>query len=168
MTLPLIAALAFITASTPPPAEELAKDSPATWDSANSVFVEFVGSAPIGSLNYERRFARRWGVRVGLGYLPDITLLGQTGAPTVFGLLGGNWIWPRGPHAFEGGVTVALGAQIGKPLAAQDLVLGLIAGYRFTNDQGVLFRISLTPLFALFASPVIVLPLIGLSLGYAF
>ena len=51
---------------------------PAQPDSAsNDLFVELVGSAPVGSVNYERLVGADFRLRIGVGYLRATSFLGS-------------------------------------------------------------------------------------------
>jgi hypothetical protein len=139
---------------------------------ANAVFVEIVGSAPIGSINYERLFASHAGLRLGVGYLRATSFLGNDLDRVEFPALltatlgGGAHRLELGAGAVPGVLTASgAGHRVETPAAA-------VVGYRYAPPEGgLLFRASVTPLVDLWDSAWSgnrFVPLGGISVGYAF
>jgi hypothetical protein len=139
---------------------------------SNAVFVELVGSAPVGSVNYERIFAGHAGLRVGVGYLRATSFLGndldRVEIPVVLGVTLGDGAnrFELGAGAVPGILTVS-GANHRVEVPATAVV-----GYRHCPPEGgFLFRASFTPLVDFWDgswSGHRFIPLGGVSLGYVF
>jgi hypothetical protein len=149
-----------------------AQTQPASQTASNDVFIELVGSAPIGSVNYERLFGSHVGLRLGVGYLRATSFLGndldRVEFPAVLSASLGE-----GPHRLElgagavPGVLTASGAghRVETPATA-------VIGYRYCSTEGgFLFRATFTPLIDTWDSSWKgnrFIPLGGVSFGYAF
>ena len=143
-----------------------------TTPASNAAFVELIGSAPVGSVNYERILAGHAGLRVGVGYLRATSLLGndldRVEIPVVLGVTlgdGANHL-ELGAGAVPGILTASgTNHRVEVPATA-------VVGYRYCLPEGgFLFRASFTPLVDLWDaswSGNRFIPLGGVSLGYVF
>jgi hypothetical protein len=139
---------------------------------SNAVFIELVGSAPVGSVNYERILGGHAGLRVGVGYLRATSLLGndldRVEIPVVLGVTLGDGAdrLELGAGAVPG-ILTASGASHRVEVPATAVV-----GYRHCPPEGgFLFRASFTPLVDLWDaswSGNRFIPLGGVSFGYVF
>jgi hypothetical protein len=141
--------------------------APAPDRAKNTFFVELLGNGLLYSLNYERFFTPRLGIRIG-GMYVEGNDEGESVALGMFPVMG-TYLFTEGNHHFETG----LGAGFGT--AAVDLDVGedwgsavfgtATLGYRYQKPEGgVLFRAGFTPIFGEGGF----LPWFGLSVGYAF
>jgi len=139
---------------------------------ANGVFVELIGSAPIGSVNYERLLAPHLALRLGVGYLRATSFLGndldRVQIPVVLSttLGGGANRFELGAGVVPGILTTSgAGHRVETPATA-------VIGYRYGRPEGgFVFRASFTPLFDTWDdswSGNRFIPLAGVSFGYAF
>lgn len=142
----------------------------------NSIYVEGLGAALLYSLNYERVFADRIGLRLGLSYFPEFTWTEEDGRVTrterglVVPLMVDYLGLRKGRNVLElgAGASVAFGFESGTDVAGTALV-----GYRFHPlDHGFQFRIGL--MLVVFQGAGVnenrigALPWTYLSFGYAF
>jgi hypothetical protein len=140
---------------------------------ANGVFLEVVGSAPIGSVNYERLVAGgHVGLRIGVGYLRATSFVGndldRVQIPLVVSTtLGGS------AHRLEIGAGAVPGiiTASGSSGHVETPATGVI-GYRYCPPEGgFLFRAAFTPLIDTWDSTWSgnrFVPLGGVSFGYLF
>ncbi len=154
---------AVLLAGTAPSPEPPERPAP-----ANALYAEVLGSAPVGSVNYERRLIGGWGLRGGVGFVPPATIFISNPSSALVTLLAGTYVYGEGMHRFEGGASVAFGFNLGAASELSNLMLGWIIAYRYEAPSGFLFRLALTPLLMPAAKPLALLPLIGVSAGYAF
>jgi hypothetical protein len=149
-----------------------ADDQPVQPVASNAVFVELVGSAPIGSINYERLLGAHAGLRVGVGYLRATSFVGNELDRVEFpalltATLGG------GAHRIELGAGVVPGVLTPSGAAHRvEVPAAAVVGYRYAPPEGgLLFRASFTPLFDYWDSAWSgdrFIPLGGVSVGYVF
>ena len=136
----------------------------------NTFFVELGGNALAYSLNYERFFTPKAGVRVGGMYLRgesdgDDVSVGVALFPVM-----GTYLLGQGNSHFEvgAGVGIATAAldDVGDDDWGDSAVYGTATfGYRYQKPEGgVMFRAGFTPVFA----DGSLLPWVGVSVGYAF
>jgi hypothetical protein len=141
----------------------------------NAVHVEVLGPAVLGSVNYERMFARSFSARVGLGYMPEIfEVRGRVQAPLLL-----NTFLGSGEHRVEAGAGVVMiyalahsrpeeeqnfePAGFEKPDLTGTLAWRWQPGETSPLRRGI-YRAGFTPV--LHEGEVI--PLVGLSAGFTF
>lgn len=138
----------------------------------NAVHVEVLGSAVLGSVNYERTFADRFSARVGLGYVPEVLEYRSTlHAPVML-----NTFLGSGAHRLEAGagVVVVYARAHSRPEEEQnfaragfrepDLTATLAWRWQPGDARNVIYRAGFTPVL----SDGEVYPLVGISAGLAF
>jgi hypothetical protein len=135
----------------------------------NAVYGEFLGSALLGSVNYDRLLTDHLSVRVGIGYLnvfdQDIYTF-----PVML-----KHITGQGDHHFEiGGGPVMLSLPTNIRISVRDdeqdmsFLMGTSFAYRYQPvKKGFFLRVGATP-FVAFAGTLHALPWGGLSLGATF
>ena len=146
-----------------------AQDTAAPHVASNTFFVELGGNALAYSLNYERFFTPKLGVRVGGMYLQADDDAGDQVNVGLFPLMATYLLGPGNGH-FEigGGVGLATAGvediDIGDDRAST--VYGTATfGYRYQKPEGgVMFRAGFTPIVA----SGNIIPWVGVSVGYAF
>ncbi|HYH78286.1 MAG TPA: hypothetical protein VEX86_00765 [Longimicrobium sp.] len=140
----------------------------ATGVAKNTFFVELLGNAGLYSLNYERFFTPRLGLRVGGMYI-QAEDEGDEVAVGLFPIMA-TYLLGEGNSHFETGVGIGI-ATAG--VESTDLgdewgsaVYGTATlGYRYQKPAGgVMFRVGFTPVVA----SGNVFPWVGASVGYAF
>jgi hypothetical protein len=132
---------------------------------ANAVYFEVVGTCVLDSLNYERRFAADWPLRVGVGVIPPIfrgDSVIVTSAVTMGRLFG------TGNNHLE----IAVGAMGWYERSSMAVHAAGVVGYRYQPPgSGVVFRLAFTPLVTVRNRPgsttTPFAPLVGLSVGEA-
>ena len=152
-----------------PPARDLDRPSP-----SHRVYVELLGNAGLGSINYERDLATRVAVRGGVGYLPGFpeTTRNAVSAPLMISLT------PAGRRGLELGVGAVLRyhtepVQGSRPPRGKGLTSPFFTatvGYRSVSRSGSVFRIGLTPIYGHAdgnREAWGVVPLLGVSFGRA-
>jgi hypothetical protein len=139
---------------------------------ANSVFVEVGGVAPFFSVNYERLVAEQWGGRLGIGYLPPISICSgcSLSDPGISAAVNAVLLLGNRTHSLELGLGVNAGFLLGRANDVRDVIAAdAVIGYRYVGSSGLLFRASFTPFFMPWSTTGLkALPMGGLSLGLAF
>jgi hypothetical protein len=146
-----------------------AQDAAGPRTANNTFFVELGGNALIYSLNYERFFTPKLGVRVGGMYLRADDDAGESVDVGLVPVMATYLLGPGNGH-FEigGGLGLATASiddvDLGDDRASE--IYGTATfGYRYQKPTGgVIFRAGFTPIIA---SGTIV-PWAGVSVGYAF
>ena len=156
-------------AATGPAAAQAAAASPRVAN--NTFFVELGGNAFLYSLNYERFFTPRIGVRVGGMYLR-----GEADDDAFSAALGlfpvtATYLLGQGNGHFETGAGIGFAtagvsdSEIGDDWEGSTVYGTATFGYRHQKPEGgVIFRAGFTPI--LVSGNLI--PMAGISVGYAF
>ena len=139
---------------------------------SHRVYVELLGNAGGGSVNYERDLAPGVAVRGGLGYMPGLpeTTRNAVSAPLMLSLT------PTGRRGVELGIGVVLRyhteafreSQPPQRRGLTDPFFTATVGYRRVTENGGVFRIGLTPLYGHADGNDEawgIVPLVGLSFG---
>ncbi len=152
---------------------------PAAWSSelpaaVNSVYVQILGKAGYGSINYERQLLLRGNTRFGLhGGLGTYNVYDFTGSfnPDLIIPVSVNALYGS-PHSIEigAGQTISSIVQANpagwQPERVNRLSAVFVFGYRFQRPEGgFIFRIGYNPVFEFYRRFV---HWGGLSFGYAF
>lgn len=146
-----------------------AQDTAGPTVASNTFFVELGGNALAYSLNYERFFTPKLGVRVGGMYLQADDDAGESVNVGLFPVMATYLLGPGNSH-FEigGGLGLATAGvediDIGNDRAST--VYGTATfGYRYQKPEGgVMFRAGFTPIVA----SGNIIPWVGVGVGYAF
>ena len=163
------AALAFVLALGAA-GSAAAQDAAGPRRASNTFFVELGGNAVVYSLNYERFFTPKLGVRVGGMYL-----MGDDDAGTEVGIglfpVMATYLLGAGNSHFETGAGIGIATagvdetDVGEDWGDSAVYATATLGYRYQKPEGgVIFRAGFTPIIA---SGTIV-PWAGVSVGYAF
>jgi hypothetical protein len=115
-----------------------------------AVYIQIGGSAPLFSINYDRRFSKRVngaGFSAGLGYY------GESGASLFSIPVSLNYLFGRSNHFIElaGGATYfsAQSSFFGSDESETNIFFHINAGYRYQPTRGgFFFRGGISPLFA--------------------
>lgn len=136
---------------------------------SNTFFVELGGNAVAYSLNYERFFTPKIGIRIGGMYLQaddEGTRVGVGLFPVMATYLLGD-----GNSHFETGAGIGFAtagiddSEFGEDWGDSAIYGTATFGYRYQKPEGgVIFRAGFTPIFA----DGTLLPWAGVSVGYAF
>jgi hypothetical protein len=136
----------------------------------NTFFVELGGNAAIYSLNYERFFTPKLGVRVGGMYLRADDDEGADIGVGLFPVMA-TYLLGEGNGHFEVGAGIGIAtagvsdADLGDDWGGSDVYGTATFGYRYQKPEGgVMFRAGFTPAIA----SGTVIPWAGVSVGYAF
>lgn len=153
-------------------------DSSITVNSRNTAYLELGGNSLLYGINYERALAgvgkNIIATSVGYGFsYSKLGVFNEIVIPIEVKLLTG--IGKRNHFEFGLGVTYFYQADrpdnlingVSVPQSKHRLVNLVRVGYRYTSQQGLLFRIGLTPLIDSEAEPSVNL-WGGISLGYCF
>lgn len=166
---PAALALALGLAAVPAAAQEATTAAPHV--ASNTFFVELGGNAVAYSLNYERFFTPRLGVRVGGMFLRAADEEGPGNINVGLFPVMATYLLGNGNGHFETGAGVGFGtAGVSDTDLADDwngsAVYGTATfGYRYQKPEGgVMFRAGFTPIYA----GGTLLPWAGVSVGYAF
>ena len=128
---------------------------------SNVFFAEACGSGLLFSMNYERLFNNKFGVRVGVG---SAGLFGLT-LPAILNYYIGK------EKKLELGLgliyTDYFSDNGGKYISNGKFLITGTIGHKFQSEKsGIIFRFSFTPIYNPFKGKI--LPFGGLSIGYAF
>jgi hypothetical protein len=137
---------------------------------SNTFFVELGGNAVAYSLNYERFFTPRLGVRVGGMYLQADDDGGNRVGVGLFPVMA-TYLLGQGNSHFETGAGIGLATagasstDIGDDWEGSTVYGTATFGYRYQKPEGgVIFRAGFTPIIA----SGNIIPWAGVSVGYAF
>lgn len=122
-----------------------------------SFFVELGGNALYYSINYDRRFAKKYSFRGGVSVVPH-SFSTTVSVPVMVNYLAG-----RDKNFFEIGLGVSLMINLSE---GSEVVPTATIGYRYQPvDKRFLFRAGFTPFFqSIYYAPF--LPWLGVSFGY--
>ena len=138
---------------------------------SNTFFVELGGNAAVYSLNYERFFTPKLGIRIGGMYLRtnDIDTDGDVSVG-LFPVMA-TYLLGDGNSHFETGAGIGLATagvsdtDLGGDWGDSAIYGTATFGYRYQKPEGgVIFRAGFTPVFA----DGTLVPWAGISVGYAF
>jgi len=137
---------------------------------SNTFFVELGGNALVYSLNYERFFTPKLGVRVGGMYLRADDNAGTELGVGLFPIMA-TYLLGQGNSHFETGAGIGIATagvddtDVGEDWGDSAVYATATLGYRYQKpDGGVIFRAGFTPILG----DGNLLPWVGLSVGYAF
>jgi hypothetical protein len=138
---------------------------------SNTFFVELGGNAVAYSLNYERFFTPKIGIRVGGMYLQADDDAGTRVGVGLFPVMA-TYLLGAGNSHFETGAGIGFAtagvsdSDLGGDDFGDSAVYGTATfGYRYQKPEGgVIFRAGFTPIYA----SGTLLPWAGVSVGYAF
>jgi len=138
---------------------------------SNTFFVELGGNAVAYSLNYERFFTPKIGIRVGGMYLQTNDDAGDRVGVGLFPVMA-TYLLGAGNSHFETGAGIGFAtagvsdSDFGEGDWNGSAVYGTATfGYRYQKPEGgVIFRAGFTPIY----SGGTLLPWAGVSVGYAF
>lgn len=164
------AALALVFALSAAGSAAAQDTAPGPRVASNTFFVELGGNALVYSLNYERFFTPKIGIRVGGMYLQADDDAGTEVGVGLFPVMA-TYLLGEGNSHFEAGAGIGI-ATAGVSDADLDEDFGDSAvygtatfGYRYQKPEGgVMFRVGFTPVVA----SGNVFPWVGASVGYAF
>lgn len=147
-----------------------AQDTAGPRVASNTFFVELGGNAAVYSLNYERFFTPKLGVRVGGMYLQADDDVGDRVGIGLFPIMA-TYLLGEGNSHFETGAGIGLATagvsdtDVGEDWGDSGVYGTATFGYRYQKPEGgVIFRAGFTPVYA---SGTLV-PWAGVSVGYAF
>jgi hypothetical protein len=137
---------------------------------SNTFFVELGGNAAVYSLNYERFFTPKIGIRIGGMYLrADDDIGGEVGVGLIPVMA--TYLLGQGNSHFETGAGIGFATagvsdtDLGEDWGDSAVYGTATFGYRYQKPEGgVIFRAGFTPLFA----DGTLVPWAGISVGYAF
>jgi hypothetical protein len=136
----------------------------------NTFFVELGGNAVAYSLNYERFFTPKIGIRIGGMYLQADDDAGTQVGVGLFPVMA-TYLLGAGNSHFETGAGIGFAtagvsdSDIGGDWGDSAVYGTATFGYRYQKPEGgVMFRAGFTPVFA----DGTLLPWVGVSVGYAF
>jgi hypothetical protein len=166
------AALALVLALTAGGSAAAQQDAaPGPRVASNTFFVELGGNALVYSVNYERFFTPKLGVRVGGMYLRADDDAGTEVGVGLFPVMGTYLLGVGNSHFETGaGIGIATAGVDETDVGGDDwgdsaVYLTGTLGYRYQKPEGgVIFRAGFTPIFA----DGNLLPWVGVSVGYAF
>jgi hypothetical protein len=131
-----------------------------------AVYLQFGGSGPVWSVQYDRRFGRK---RNGAGFATGVGYWNSQGVNTVSIPVSVNYLIGKQKHFLElaGGTTFLTGTVefYGEEAEGSGFVHHLSAGYRLQPlNKGFFLRAGLSPLF--FGSESVLGAYLGLGIGF--
>lgn len=151
-------------------AQEAAPAAETVSQTRNTFYVELLGNAAIYSLNYERFFTPKLGIRVGGMFLRGETSEGDEASVGFFPIMA-TYLLGEGNSHFETGLGIGIVTasadieEVDEEFSGSDAYATATLGYRYQKPTGgVIFRAGFTPVYA----GGNLLPWAGVSVGYAF
>jgi hypothetical protein len=136
----------------------------------NTFYVELLGNAAVYSLNYERFFTPKLGVRVGGMFLRGETDEGDEATVGLFPVMA-TYLLGEGNSHFETGLGIGIVTasadieEVDEEFSGSAVYGTATLGYRYQKPTGgVIFRVGFTPAYA----DGNLIPWVGASVGYAF
>lgn len=135
-----------------------------TRKGTKSAFVELGGNGLALTLNYEKFLTNRFGIRLGGLFVP------AGNQSTFVGTIMGTSVWGNGKWCVETGLGVTMFTGGFRDVATDGTTPSVFVptgtiGVRYQpRPKGILLRLGLTPM----VFPSMVLPWVGLSIGYSF